>query len=179
MGANHSHVTIYMVQSMAPKAPFSTLCVHSGILIHVVRPQWHPCPRCAPTMASLSTLCAHNGCPRCAPTIDGILVHARCAPTMASLSTLCVHNGTLLHVLCPQWHPCPRCASTMAPFSMFCAHNGILVHVALCCGWSLSVLWDLFKSVSYRAYVWSLQYMVESLGPDVYTCMVPWSQCYP
>ena len=35
MGANHSHVTIYMVQSMAPKASFSTLCAHNGTLVHV------------------------------------------------------------------------------------------------------------------------------------------------
>jgi hypothetical protein len=80
-------------------------------LLHVVRPQWHPCPRCAPTMAVhvvrpqwLSTLCAHNGCPRC-------------VPTMASLFTLCAHNGCprcaptmAVHVVRPQWRPCPRCA---------------------------------------------------------------------
>ena len=104
-----------------------------GTLLHVVRPQWHPCPRCAPTMAvhvvrpqwlstlcahngcprcvptmaSLSTLCAHNGCPRCAPMHNGC---PRCAPTMASLSTLCAHNGILVHVVRPQWRPCPCCA---------------------------------------------------------------------
>ena len=74
-----------------------------GTLLHVVRPQWHPCPRCAPTMAVhvvrpqwMSTLCAHNGCPRCVPTCNGC---PRCAPTMASLSTLCAHNGALVHVV--------------------------------------------------------------------------------
>ena len=36
MGANHSHVTIYMVQSMAPKASFSTLCAHNCTLVHVL-----------------------------------------------------------------------------------------------------------------------------------------------
>ena len=99
-----------------------------GTLLHVVRPQWHPYPRCAPTMASLSTFCTHNG----------ILVHVvrpqwhpcpRSVPTMASLSTLCAHNGCprcvptmAVHVVRPQlmvslstrvvrpqWHPCPRC----------------------------------------------------------------------
>ena len=77
-------------------------------------------PRCAPTMASLSMLCAHNGCPRCAPTMA---MHP-CAPTMAVhvvrpqwLSTLCAHTGCprcaptmAAHVVRPQWRPCPRCA---------------------------------------------------------------------
>ena len=177
MGANHSHVTIYMVQNMAPKASFSTLCAHNGTLVHVpskkflhkiigqdgqdlaqdlgqdlrqdpgsqswylgqdlgqvlgklgqvlgkiscprtfcwklinCAPRMASFPRCAPTMASLSMLCAHNGCPRCAPTMA---MHP-CAPTMAvhvvrphRLSTLCAHNG------------CPRCAPTMAPMSTLC-----------------------------------------------------------
>ena len=112
-----------------------------GTLLHVVRPQWHPCPRCAPTMAVhvvrpqwLSTLCAHNGillhvvcpqwhpCPRCAPTMA---VHVVCPQW---LSTLCAHNGCprcaptmAVHVVRPQWHPCPRCAPTMASLSTLCA----------------------------------------------------------
>ena len=57
-----------------------------GTLLHVVRPQWHPCPRCAPTMA------VHVVCPH------AMAVHVvrpqwhpcpRCAPTMAPLSMLC------------------------------------------------------------------------------------------
>ena len=82
-----------------------------GTLLHVVRPQWHPCPRCAPTMA----------------------VHV-VRPQW--LSTLCAHNGILVHVVCPQWHPCSRCVPTMAVhvvrpqwLSTLCAHNGALVHV--------------------------------------------------
>ena len=41
------------------------------------------CPRCAPTMASLSTLCAHNGCPCCAPTMAVHIVRPQCNPPAA------------------------------------------------------------------------------------------------
>ena len=151
MGANHSHVTIYMVQSMAPKASFSTLCAHNDTLVHVPSKKflhkiigqdgqdlaqdlgqdlrqdpgqdygsqsWHlgqdlgqvlgklgqvlgkiSCPRtfCWELIVYpqwLSTLCAHNG-------NASLCAHngcPRCAPTMA------------VHVVRPQWRPCPRCA---------------------------------------------------------------------
>ena len=59
-------------------------------------------PRCAPTMASLSmlcahngnaSLCAHNGCPRCAPTMAVHVVRPQWLPT------LCAHNGAHVHVV--------------------------------------------------------------------------------
>ena len=107
----------------------------------------HPSPRCAPTMASLSTLCAHNGCPRCAPTMAVHIVRPQWLSTLCAhsgiLSTLYAHNGCLrcaptmaVHVVRPQWlstlyahNGCPCCAHTMASLSTLCAHNGALVHV--------------------------------------------------